>query len=276
MTRELQQLYPLPAQSLALEGLYLSHALHRKASDNRPFVFGNFISSLDGRISLPVAGKSSRQVPAAIGNTRDWRLYQELAAQADLLVTSARYFRQFAAGEAQARLPVGEQEAYQDLLEWRHAEGLSRQPDIAILTTSLEIPEAALEAYKDRNVHVLCGDQGNAQRIAALEACGAQVHKAGPDRAVDGTRAIDRLGSEGYRSIYVIAGPATFFTLLQANAINRLYLTFAHKILAGQAFDTFVAGDELQPAQAMQLVSLYYDVHAPEGAGQLLSSYDCT
>ena len=37
--------------------------------------------------------------------------------------------------------------------------------------------------------------------------------------------------------IVAIAGPATFFTLLQANAINRLYLTFAHKILAGQVFD---------------------------------------
>ena len=56
---------------------------------------------LDGRIALPAAGRSSHQVPPAIANARDWRLFQELAAQADLLITSARYFRQSEDQEAQ-------------------------------------------------------------------------------------------------------------------------------------------------------------------------------
>lgn len=275
MTRALLQLFPQSDRSVALEGLYLSHALHRQAAGDRPFVYGNFISSLDGRISLPVSGKTTRQVPPAIGNARDWRLYQELAAQADLLVTSARYFRQFAADEAQARLPVGEQDAYRDLHDWRRSEGLNPQPDIAVLSASLQIPDAALRAYSDRSVHILCGDQADTQRRKTLQSAGASVHTAGAGTQVDGRRAIDALAAAGYRSIYVIAGPAVFHTLLRSAMIDRLYLTFAHKILGGNAFDTFVAGDELRPAQSLRLVSLYYDVHAPDDAGQLLGCYDC-
>jgi riboflavin biosynthesis pyrimidine reductase len=275
MTNGLLQLYPMPGRSLPLEGIYLAHALHRKAEAGRPFVYGNFISSLDGRIALPASHKATRQVPPEIANARDWRLYQELAAQADLLVTSARYFRQLASGEAQDLLPVGEQKRFADLHTWRRSQGLALQPDIAILSASLEIPLETLALYASRSLHIFTGEDADPEKLAALETAGTRIHLAGTGHAADGRRVVKTLAAEGYRSIYVIAGPSVLFTLLQGNMLNRLYLTFAHKLLAGEDFDTFTWGQELHPAQAMRLVSLFYDEHAPEGAGQLLSCYDC-
>ena len=110
------RLWPGPVASLPLHGLYLQEDLHaRAASRGRPLVYSNFISSLDGRIALEVPGKKTHTVPDGITNPRDWRLYQELSGQADILVTSGRFFRQSRAGEAQDLLPVGGQAEFDDI-----------------------------------------------------------------------------------------------------------------------------------------------------------------
>jgi len=105
------RLIPAPQEELPLHGLYLQHQLHRRGSSGQPFVYSNFITSLDGRIALAGEHRHSHEVPDSITNPRDWRLYQELAGQADILITSGRYFRQSVIGEAQDRLPVGNQAA---------------------------------------------------------------------------------------------------------------------------------------------------------------------
>ena len=88
------RLYPATGEQYPLEGLYLQHHLHLEGQPGTPFIYSNFITSLDGRIALGSSGSTSHKVPSATVNSRDWRLYQELAGQADLLVTSGRYFRQ--------------------------------------------------------------------------------------------------------------------------------------------------------------------------------------
>ncbi|MFN2309636.1 MAG: RibD family protein [Gammaproteobacteria bacterium] len=274
MHGELLQLYPTPGDSLPLARLYLEHPLHRIAADPQPRVYANFVTSLDGRIALPRPGQSSSGVPPAIGNTRDWRLYQELAAQADLLITSARYFRQFALGEAQDRLPVGPGERFSDLRQWRLDQGLSAQPDVAVFSASLEIPTTALHTYAERRLHVLTGAGADPARVAALRAAGVEVHFAGTGTRVEGAPAIATLHGLGYRHIYVIAGPTVLHTLVRAGVLQRLYLTLAHRLLGGEDFDTLTWGAELHPAPSLSLRSLFYDAAAPEAAGQLLSCYD--
>ncbi len=277
MHGDLLQLFPITSPEsthLPLARLYLTHPLHRIAEHPAPLVYSNFVTSLDGRIALPRAGQASHGVPPAIGNSRDWRLYQELAAQSDLLITSARYFRQFACGEAQDHLPVGPGERFADLRQWRLDQGLGAQPDIAIFSASLDIPDAALHAYRDRRVHVLTGEHADAGRGARLRDAGAEIHCAGSGTAADGARAIAALHALGYRHIYAVAGPEVLHTLLKAGALQRLYLTFAHRIVGGQDFDTLCWGSELQPAPRARLHSLFYDAQAPENAGQLLACYD--
>ena len=117
---------------------------------------------------LAVAHSTTHTVPAATVNPRDWRLYQELAGQADLLVTSGRYFRQCLLGEAQDQLPVGKQAEFSDIRDWRLAQGLREQPDIAILSGSLDIPLAALEPYRHRRILVITGEASDQTRVDAL------------------------------------------------------------------------------------------------------------
>ena len=82
------------------------------------------------------------------------------------------------------------------------------------------------------------------------------------------------LGRRDYRSIYAVAGPAVFDTLVRAGILDRLYLTTTHQLLAGDAFDTLTRGKPLEPALNMQLSSLYLDMHAPDGASQWFSVFE--
>jgi riboflavin biosynthesis pyrimidine reductase len=274
MDAPVTQLYPAPQQQLPLQGLYLAHRLHTRGQVGKPFVYSNFITSLDGRIATASAGRNTHSVPEAIANSRDWRLYQELAGQAGVLVTSGRFFRQAAMGEAQDQLPVGNQPAYSDIRDWRIHEGLSAQPDIAIMSSSLEIPLEALEPYRQRRIIVVTGAAANQAGIETLRANGIEVIFAGSDTKVEGRLMIEKLAESGYQSIYAIAGPAVFHTLLKAGVIDRLYLTISQHILGGTRFDTLTQGEPLNPAQGMRLAGLYHDAHGTTGADQLLGFYE--
>jgi len=267
------RLIPAPRQDLPLAGLYLQHHLHQRAEKGHPFIYSNFITSLDGRIALAGEHRHSHEVPGSITNPRDWRLYQELAGQADILITSGRYFRQSVIGEAQDRLPVSDQPDYADIHQWRQQQGLAAQPDIAIMSASLDIPEESLAPYHKRKIYIFTGELADPAKVKRLEHCGVTVMPAGAGHQVEGRRMIDLLTTEGYRSIYAIAGPWVFHTLLEAQVVDRLYLTLACQILGGSEYDTLLEGPLLTPAISMQPVGLYHDPHAPSG-GQLLGIYE--
>ena len=274
MQKTITRLYPLPGEQCPLQGLYLQHQLHTRGSADHPFVYSNFITSLDGRIAIASRNRDTHTVPPAIANSRDWRLYQELAGQADLLITSGRFFRQSVLGEAQDILPVDSKPEYRDIREWRSQQGLSAQPDIAILSGSLELPLAALEPYRDRSILVITGTAADPAKVTDLQQNGIEVIHAGDGNRVDGRLMVPELATRGYRSIYAIAGPAVFYTLLEAQVLDRLYLTITQQLLGGDDFDTLTSGPLLSPAQGMQLVQLYHDSHAPTGAGQLLGCFE--
>jgi riboflavin biosynthesis pyrimidine reductase len=274
MSLYITRLFPVHQQDLALQGLYLEHDLYSKGNPGKPFVYSNFITSLDGRIAIADEAHTTHVVPAASANPRDWRLYQELAGQADLLVTSGRYFRQSLLGEAQDELPLGSAQAFDDIREWRAARGLAPQPDIAIMSSSLNIPLAALGPYRTRRIYVVTGEEADPGKVAALQDNDITVISAGSGIKVNGRKMIHELAQHGYRSIYAIAGPAVFHTLLESHVVDRLYLTIAQQILGGYSYDTLSRGNTLQPAQGMQLVGLCHDPHAPGGAGQLFGVFE--
>ncbi|RMG31465.1 MAG: pyrimidine reductase [Gammaproteobacteria bacterium] len=272
MAGGIHPLFPQSGAPIALEGAYLGSL---PAKDG-PYFYANFVSSLDGRIALGVPHRQTHQVPATLANPRDWRLYQELGAQADLLLTSGRYFRQFAAGEAQDTLPIGPEPEFADLRAWRARQGLRPQPDIAILSASLDLPETALLHYlgRGRRLHLFTGADTPKEKRNRLEALGVEVHCAGPGHMAEGPHLAEGLVRLGYHRVYVIAGPFVCYTLVRAGILDRLYLTLAHRLLAGEDFDTLAYGPALAPPPNLHLVSLFYDPEAPAGAGQLLAAYD--
>ncbi len=275
MPTDILELYPACGTQHKLEGLYLSQNIRQQMGHDGVFIYSNFITSIDGRIALPAEAKKSRQVPTDTANPRDWRLYQELAAQADLLITSARYFRQAGDNEAQDNLPVGSATKFNDLHAWRLKQGLSEQPDIAVFSASLDIPVTALQAYRHRKIIIFTGQESDLQLRAALsKETHVKIVVCGPGRHVDGALIRAHIKEQGYQYIYAIAGPSVFHTLLAGHALDRLYLTSAQKILGGKQFDTIVWGEQLSPAPSLTLTSMYLDPHSPEGAGQTLAAYD--
>lgn len=268
------RLFPPPAAELCLDGLYLEHCLHSRGANGKPYIYSNFVTSLDGRIALASEDRATHQVPASITNPRDWRLYQELAGQADLLITSSRFFRQTDIGEEQDQLPVSNHPDFADIRTWRSQNGLAAQPDIAILSRSLAIPPDSLRAYRGRRIMVFTGEDADPSRVRQLTTNGIEVVYAGSGKAVNGSELATRLGTMGYRSIYAIAGPEVLHTLLVTRVLNRLYLTMTHQLLAGDEFDTLTRGAPLSPAMGFRLVMLYLDTHAPAGASQWFSVFE--
>lgn len=270
------RLFPLPSQDMPLRGLYLGHELRRNCAGlGRPFVYANFVVSLDGRIALPGPAGSALIVPKQIANPRDWRLFQELAIQADVIISSGRYLRDYAAGRAQEILRVYDDAQFIDLRQWRLERGLSPQPDIAVISGSLDFPIPEALTAGGRNVVICTTSQANAQRVRELEAHAGKVIVVG-ETAVDGRLLVLALAELGYRLIYSAAGPKVLQGLSAAGVLDRQYLTLAHRLLGGQPFSSIVEGPQLAPAVGLRLNAVYYDAAGLDGLGQLFLSYDCT
>jgi len=263
----IQCLFPPSNEQKVLKGLYLDYMLHHKALSGDVFIYSNYIASLDGRISLHDMKTGEFSVPESIANQRDWRLYQELAAQADVMITSARYFRQLDKGCAQDLLPVGQTPEYADLALWRAEQGLRPQPDVVIVSASLNIPLAAVKSLQNRRVWVLTTDDADISQCKKLEDIGVAVVPAGYGQ-VSGKAIKAFLIEQAYRSAYMIAGPMVHQTLLADGVLNRLFLTTHLSLLGQNAFHSILQGD-MQPVK-VALSSLYLDTKGE----QMFAQYD--
>lgn len=265
VTAPVTRLLPAPACELPLEGLYLSHALHRLSHPARPFVYSNFVASLDGRISETGPGGRKR-VPAAIANPRDWRLYLELLAQADALLTSTRHLRAVAAGRQTELLALPEQ--YPELADWRKQNGLRPNPLWVVISRELTLPARRLRERHGEPVLVLTCKDASGERASELEAAGIEVEYVNAGAQVDAWAAMRVLARRQVRSLYTIAGPRLLHTLLGASVLDRLYLTHSLQLLGGTVFDTLVEGPAFESPRAVRLRELYLD------ADQLFACYE--
>jgi riboflavin biosynthesis pyrimidine reductase len=265
-----KRLYPGPQRDIALKGLYL-HGTEPGNQD--PLVYTNFITSLDGRIAIDKPAAHTHGVPDMITNPRDWRLYQELAARADVLLVSGRYIRELAQETAQAGLPLSAAPEFSDLHTWRKQQGLSAQPAVVILSASLDLPPAGMHSLSDRRVYVATGEEAPVEAVNRIERAGINVIQAGRGRQVDGSWLVQRLRQSGYKSIYSIGGPQVLEILLRSRVLDRLYLTQVFRLIGGMSYDTLLDGELLTPPTDFELHALYYDEHGGEGCCQMFSVY---
>ncbi len=270
----LLRLLPLPAQDRPVAGTFLEQDLRGVARVGEPFVYTNFISSLDGRISLPEPLSGRRRVPPEIANAHDWQLYMELAAQADVLLTTGRHLRAVGAGRRLELLPTDEG-GFARLSRWRLDRGLPARPAIAALSASLAIP-AEIPAVYGGEVILLTDPAVAPARARHLEKAGAQVLRMETGSGVPAARAVAALAARGHRMIYSVAGPRVMTALLREGLLHRLYLTLAQVILGGEGFDTLTAGPPLAPPAHFRLAELYHDPAQPPGAGQLFAVYEAS
>jgi riboflavin biosynthesis pyrimidine reductase len=268
-----RQLYPVTGEH-PLEGLYLNHDLRAEGERlGRAFVYTNYVTSLDGRIAIPRSDGKGMTVPKDTANDRDWRLFQELATQADVIITSGRYLRDYAEGKAQEILRAHDDPRFADLLRWRIERGLGPQPDLAVISGSLDfpIPETLIQAK--RRVTVFTHAASDTGRRAGLEAQMGTVRIVGEDD-VEGEALITGLSELGYRTVYMATGPKVNHILVSSDTLDRLYLTVVPRLLGGDPFSSIVEGALLQPPVSLSLATLYHDPAALDGLGQLFMSFN--
>jgi riboflavin biosynthesis pyrimidine reductase len=274
MSGQIVELYPHAGTTRALEGTYLAHELHRLGTPEQPFVYANFVSSLDGRIAVVEAQTGESYVLEDLTSGHDWRLFQELQAQADCMVTHGGYLRALAAGKFQDILQVGVAKQALDIGGWRNAHGLTRQPAIAIVSRTLDFPiPPSLERHQ-QPVHIITAEGAPADRVAFWRDRGCEVVLAGTGASVEGAPLIRTLGARGYARLYLLAGPQMLETVLRDGSLSRLYLTLTHQVIGGEMFHTLTAGSRLGRAGRLQLRTLHYDAAAPKGTGQWFAAFD--
>jgi riboflavin biosynthesis pyrimidine reductase len=274
MKENVLKLYPAPTREVPLKGVYLEEDLRAQSEKlGKAFVYSNFITSLDGRIAIPHPSGTGMTVPDQIANDRDWRLFQELAVQADIIITSGRYLRDYVEGRAQEILRVYEDPAFADLREWREQQEMPPFPDLAVISGGLDFPLPDLLTSGDRSIVVVTTQNADPERLDAMREQVTNVIIAG-EQSVEGKPLVDGLTKLGYKTVYSTTGPKVLHLLLKDGVLDRLYLTVAHRLLGGSPFSSIVEGDLLEPAQDFQLRSVYLDPHALDGSGQLLTSYE--
>lgn len=264
------QLFPEHSSDVDVHGLYLRHRVHRLGSPQAPFVYANFVTSVDGRIALRNAAGDS-WLPKELTSSNDFRLFRELHAQADCLITHGGYLRALEAGRLGNVLQVGVHNDA-ELADWRLQQGLSAQPAVVIASSSLEfeLPDSLRAA--GQTLLIATGSNADARRVDDWRDKGIEVLTSGAADQVEGAALVSALGSRGYRSLYLVAGPQMLATMLADRQLDRLYLTQTHRIFGGDRFDTIFSGLALPRAVDLRLSGMYYDDSVD--TGQLFSQYE--
>ena len=273
-SREVIQLYPPPARAKPLRGLYLNECLPAPPPTASALVYANFVTSLDGRIAVTDTSGISR-LPEGLTNPRDWRLFQELQAHADCLVTHGGYMRAFASGRLGNVLQAGAAADSEDIARWRAEHVAAVQPAVAVVSASLDLPiPDSLRAHRQA-VHILTTAGADADRRAALERAGYDVVVTGPGPWVRARDAVGTLAARGYRRLYLQTGPRMLESAVRDRVLARLYLTLSHRLVGGDRFDTMARGDApLGVAGRLRLGALYLDEAPGLDCGQLFARFD--
>lgn len=274
MTVQILQLYPATGERQPIRELYLQESLHTLGTPERPFIYANFVASLDSRIALNDKTSGNPYVPSSLTTTTDWLLFQQLQAQADCFITHGGYLRSLAAGHLDSILQTGVGQGDEHLLQWRRANGLYTQPGIVVVSSSLDFPIPQSIADYNQKLYIVTVEKAAPDKVKYWRDKGFEVVFAGVGDYVEGKLLQEYLKKWGFRSIYLEAGPLILQTMLRDRVLSRLYLTMSHQLLGGDSYHSLLSGAELGEAGRLQLKSLYFDALSEQQTGQFFACFE--
>jgi len=227
---EIRQIEP-EEKPVQLEGMYLEHNLQELAKKlGRPVVIANYVTDLNDVIAV----KDVRGAPEKLKNPSDWRLFQELTAQADVMITGTSYMSEFVQkGESGQNVltQFDKGGTFEGLGDWREKNRLKRNPDLVVVSRSLNfsIPKTISESGRKIFIFTIDSMQ-DSEEAKALKKAGATVIGTGKE-GVDGVVMVKRLGQEGYKVIKLTTGPRALKILMDAKVLDRLYITRVNKTI---------------------------------------------
>jgi riboflavin biosynthesis pyrimidine reductase len=223
----INEVVPVKKQ-VPLEGLYLDQRLMDRAAEiGRSLVLTDFLTDKNGVIAK--ATKDGHfEIPAALKNASDWGRYQELMAQADVIISGGSYFKRLAMSQ-DVLYQFEPGNAFEKLGQWRLNAGYKkRSPDVAVVTRDLdfELPEKLIQS--GRRIIIFTTDPiAKSDKAKSLSNVNTVIMGSGEGR-VEGVRMIATLSNDmGYRVIMMVSGPHILDLLLKAERMDVIYLTQA-------------------------------------------------
>ncbi len=243
---------PLPLELSSLYGP-LQFPLHA----GRPYVIANFVSTLDGVVSLEIPGRSGGGEISGF-NPHDRMVMGLLRAVADAVIVGAGTLRAASADHlwTAAYISPGLAEAYQEL---RTAMGKSEPPLNVVVTARAEI-DLSLRVFQSGEVPVLIVTSSQGQERLRKQPLPPSMRVAVAESAADGqlsARAVldACVGHLRQRDVILVeGGPHLMGSFFAEKCLDELFLTFAPQI-AGRDSSAerpgFVAGKRFAPEQPL-------------------------
>jgi riboflavin-specific deaminase-like protein len=236
-----RQLYPAQTQSDDDPGEPYAGLDLPEPPPDRPYLFVNMVSTVDGKISLGARA-------AGLGSRTDRRLMRQLRAHADAIL--------YGAGSLRAE-PV-DPRIDRDLAAARVARGEPGQPLVVAVSASLAL-DPSLRFFvngPDRTIVLTTSDA--AARRGRDVARVATLVNVGDDR-VDLAAALCELRQQwGVRRLLCEGGPSLNQQLLDLDVVDEVFWTIAPKLAGGSGPTMVGGGDPAAEIRArLDLVSLY-------------------
>jgi riboflavin-specific deaminase-like protein len=210
-----------------------SIGFHDRAPADRPYVFMNFVATLDGRAA--VDGHTQ-----ALGSEADLDMLLSLRAAADALLIGSGTLR----AEGYARL-VGSEERRAR----RVAAGLAEDPTAVLISRSLDLPWETAGLFKAPEQPVIVYTHSDEQPPAVA----AQVELVRLEEATPAAALAD-LRRRGVRALLCEGGPRLHRSLLAAGLVDELFLTITPLLTGDELEPTIVAGGKLPEPLGLDLL----------------------
>ena len=257
VNKKVVSLYPEFAGTKSLQGLYLDADLLTNAVSSGPCIYANFLTSLDGRIAWRESQDVAYQLPDALKSDEDFRLFLELYAHADCIVTHGGYMRALNQGHLGNVLQIPDLDWTQDIHCWREQQGLAPAPDVVVLSAGLDFPLHQSLYNSAQKVHLCTGANAPAEKLQEWSQQGFSVQHLGSGDNVQAGPLYEFLQQQKYRRVYLVAGPVLLEDLLLHGYVHRFFMTISHQFLGGDDFLTIIPSLKLKAKGHMQLLRLH-------------------
>ena len=203
-------------------------------------VYANFVGSIDGIVAIGELGPSSSMISAR--DPGDRFVMALLRASADVVLVGAGTFRDHGGPWTAAASFPAAAEAFAEL---RRRDGRTPEPPLAVVTASGAIEPKGRASLA--GTIVLTTEKGT----QVLAGTGADLIALGGGEGSDGAHIVEALRERGFRRILTEGGPRLMAQLVEAGAVQELFLTVS-PVLAGEGHrpgvrSTLIPGVELLP-----------------------------
>jgi riboflavin biosynthesis pyrimidine reductase len=192
---------------------------------DRPRLFANFVSTIDGVVAIPDLAQSNKLI--SNGSESDRFMMGLLRALADAVLIGSGTLRASAQGlwTPERAYPA----AAEGLAELRRRLGRPAAPERVVLTGTGSVP--ASHPLFAEGALVLTTETGAARLDGRLPAA-STIESLGNGETVDLRAAVAVLRARGHKLILSEAGPRVFASLLEAKLVDELFLTVS-PLIAG-------------------------------------------